>query len=226
MKALKKTLAMTSLAVAVAAPTVQALEVSGNVALLTDYTFRGISQTDEKGAIQGGFDVAADNGLYAGIWASNVNFESDTSSEMDYYFGYGFDVSETVNLDFGYYYFDYQGDSEFDYQEFAVALGISDLTLTLVYSDEYFGDGGPDAFIYNADYSISLSETTSLDLHVGFSDADADDFFGEDDSYVDYSVGLNFDVAGLTMGIAWVGTDLDDNELADDRAVFSISKSM
>jgi len=107
-----------------------------------------------------------------------------------------------------------------------VALGISDLTLTLNYSNEYFGDGGPDALIYGADYSISLSENTSLDLHVGFSDADADDFFGEDDSYMDYSVGISHEFAGLTFGLALVGTDLDDIDAADDRAVFSISKSM
>ncbi len=65
-----------------------------------------------------------------------------------------------------------------------------------------------------------------MDFHIGYSDADEDNFFGDDDSYIDYKVGINYDVAGVTLGLAWYGTDIDDSELADDRAVFSISKSL
>ena len=43
------------------APTAQSAEVSGNVALVSDYKFRGISQSDSKPSIQGGFDIAFDN---------------------------------------------------------------------------------------------------------------------------------------------------------------------
>jgi uncharacterized protein (TIGR02001 family) len=50
-------------------------EISANVTLATDYTFRGISQTGERGALQGGFDWAGESGIYTGIWASNVDFE-------------------------------------------------------------------------------------------------------------------------------------------------------
>jgi uncharacterized protein (TIGR02001 family) len=42
---------------------------SANVALTSDYVFRGVSQTDEDPAIQGGFDVSHDSGLYIGTWA-------------------------------------------------------------------------------------------------------------------------------------------------------------
>ncbi len=67
---------------------VDAASYTGNVAVATDYVFRGVSQTQERPAIQGGFDAAFDSGIYAGIWASNVNFGTDTSTEMDYYGGY------------------------------------------------------------------------------------------------------------------------------------------
>ncbi|GIX30061.1 MAG: hypothetical protein KatS3mg124_0533 [Porticoccaceae bacterium] len=96
----------------------------------------------------------------------------------------------------------------------------------LIYSPEYFGDGGPDALVYNVDYSLGLAEGVSLDLHLGYTDTDREEFFGEDDSYLDYKVGLNWDVAAVTLGLAWYGTDLDDNDLADDRIVFSVSKSL
>jgi hypothetical protein len=45
---------------------------TGNVGLYSQYVFRGISQTNEKPALQGGFDVGHKSGLYAGTWASNV----------------------------------------------------------------------------------------------------------------------------------------------------------
>ena len=64
---------------------------TANVMLASDYVFRGISQTNERGAIQGGFDAALSNGIYAGVWASNVNFGTGadgTSTEVDYYGGY------------------------------------------------------------------------------------------------------------------------------------------
>ena len=64
----------TALLAGVSATSVQAIEVSGNVALVSDYRFRGISQTGEDAAIQGGFDASFDTGLYIGTWASSVDF--------------------------------------------------------------------------------------------------------------------------------------------------------
>ena len=67
---MKKTL----LAAAMLATSSAALaEISANVTLASDYVFRGISQTDNQIAIQGGFDYAQDNGFYVGTWASNVD---------------------------------------------------------------------------------------------------------------------------------------------------------
>ena len=57
------------------APAAQAAEVSGNVALVTDYRFRGISQSDSKPSIQGGFDIAFDSGFYLGTWGAAVDFD-------------------------------------------------------------------------------------------------------------------------------------------------------
>ena len=61
-----------------------AMPISANVTFTTDYVFRGISQTDEKFAVQGGFDWSSEpTGIYAGAWASNVDFNSDTSVEWN-----------------------------------------------------------------------------------------------------------------------------------------------
>ena len=47
--------------------------LSANVFLVSDYFFRGITQTWGKPAVQGGFDFVHDSGIYLGTWASNVS---------------------------------------------------------------------------------------------------------------------------------------------------------
>lgn len=203
-------------------------EISGNVSLVSDYAFRGISQTAEKGAIQGGFDYAAESGFYAGTWLSNVEFGTESSTEMDLYFGYSGSAGD-LGYDISYIYFDYEGDAEFDYQEYAVSFSYGDISFGLNYSSEYLGDGGPDFLYPYIGYSMALTEGLSLDLHYGYSDIDAADFWGPgEDSYSDYSATLGFSAGGVDFGLAFVGTDLDDDVVAgsDDRLILSISKSL
>ena len=203
-------------------------EISGNVSIVSDYAFRGISQTAEKGAIQGGFDYAAESGFYAGTWMSNVEFGTESSTEMDLYFGYGGSMGD-LGYDVSYIYFDYEGDAEFDYQEYALALSYGDFSFGVNYSSEYLGDGGPDFVYPYVGYSMALTEGLSLDLHYGYSDIDAADFWGPgEDSYSDYSATLGFSAGGVDFGLAFVGTDLDDDVVAgsDDRLILSISKSL
>ncbi|MFB3115989.1 MAG: TorF family putative porin, partial [Gammaproteobacteria bacterium] len=97
--------ALMASAIIVSAPMVQAdspHEFSANVALSTDYLFRGISQTDGNPAISGGFDYSySPVGIYAGIWASNVDFSGccgdDDNIEIDYYGGIGGDFGNGVS---------------------------------------------------------------------------------------------------------------------------------
>lgn len=64
---------------------------TSNVSLVSDYRFRGISQTMRRPAIQGGFDYSHVSGWYLGTWASNVDgtthFYNNTSMEWDFYGG-------------------------------------------------------------------------------------------------------------------------------------------
>ena len=65
--------------------------LTGNVTLITDYRFRGISQTIGKPAFQGGFDYAHASGFYLGNWNSNVSEAAGYPGgnlEMDFYGGY------------------------------------------------------------------------------------------------------------------------------------------
>lgn len=210
-----------------ASPAVFAGDIEGNVALATDYVFRGFSQTDEEPAISGGFDYDFGNGFSAGTWASNVNFGDNTSSEIDLYGGYSFEVSDGVSVDLSYVYFAYPGETDaLNYSEFVAGVGFGDLGLSVVFSPDYFGSDA-DALVLNADYSISLGDNLGLDFHVGYSDVDEADFFAAgEDNYIDYSIGLSTSAAGVDFGLTLYGTDLDDIDAADERVVFSISKSL
>lgn len=204
--------------------------ISGNVALLSDYVFRGQSQTDESAAIQGGFDWSHESGFYVGAWGSNVDFGTSAQAEVDYYLGYSGSVSESVGYDVSYIYYSYVGESPFNYQEFALSFSLHDVTVGVNYSNEYLGDGGEDFYYFHTGYSFALPQEFSLDLHYGFNSADNMDitFDGTgDDSYSDWSVGIGKEVAGLGFSLTYYGTDISSgNPLADDRVVFGVSKSL
>ena len=110
---IKKTLIAS--AVLAATSTAAMAEISGNVSMVSDYAFRGVSQTDNQMAIQGGFDYAHESGFYVGTWASNVdsNFLGgdgvDPQIELDLYAGYGMELANGVGLDFGVLQYFYPG---------------------------------------------------------------------------------------------------------------------
>jgi len=201
-------------------------DIEANVSLATDYVFRGFSQTNEDPAISGGFDYGFEGGFYLGIWGSNVNFGDNTSTEIDLYGGYAFDVSESVSLDFGYIYFVYPGETDsLNYSEFVASVSFSDFSFGVVYSPDYFGSDS-DAFVLNADYSFSLGGNWGLDLHAGYTTTDEVGVVTDGiDDYVDYSVALTTSGAGVDFALTFFGTDVDDVDAADDRLVFSISKA-
>jgi uncharacterized protein (TIGR02001 family) len=81
-----------------AAEAPEASPITANVTVTNDYRYRGISQSNYKPAIQGGFDYAHESGLYIGNWNSSISWISDAASaggnknvsapiEMDFYAG-------------------------------------------------------------------------------------------------------------------------------------------
>ena len=231
-----------------------AAEISGNVSLTSDYRFRGISQSDTQLAVQGGFDVGFENGLYAGVWGSNVDFGSWSGSapdlELDYYAGLAGDITEDVSFDVGYIYYDYPGASsqnlgfgsvDFDYEEVYASVSFGDFTLGGAYSDDYWLESGDFYYVYG-DYSFALPMEVSMDLHYGFNSFDNDStdagadgaqafLSGGEDSYSDYSVTFTKAFAGVDVSVSWVDTDLSQSELfgsnwADSTVVVAISKSL
>ncbi|MGD8932676.1 MAG: TorF family putative porin, partial [Chromatiales bacterium] len=88
-------------------------EVSMNLGVTSNYVWRGVTQTDDKPAISGGVDWSGDSGLYAGAWASNVDFGSccETTYELDLYGGYKGEISD-FGYDAGLIYYTYDPDDD------------------------------------------------------------------------------------------------------------------
>ena len=94
---------------------------SANVGLYTDYIFRGYTQTQNEPAIQGGFDVEHSSGLYAGTWASNVDWTTaggymdKIRIEIDFYAGWATDLPfGDLGFDIGVLQFYYPGNDTAD----------------------------------------------------------------------------------------------------------------
>ena len=94
---------------------------TGNVGIFSQYVFRGVSQTNEKPALQGGLDLAHKSGFYIGTWGSNISWLSDAnpavsaSLEWDIYGGYKGSLPADFGYDLGviYYYTDTNAKEEF-----------------------------------------------------------------------------------------------------------------
>src|ERR1700687_3083951 len=87
---------------------------TANVALVSNYLYRGISQTGAKPAIQGGFDYAHASGFYAGVWGSNISWipasvASSASLELDTYLGFKNSFATDFSYDVGFLRYNYLG---------------------------------------------------------------------------------------------------------------------
>ena len=190
-------------------------EFSGNVALTTDYVWRGFSQNSENPAIQGGFDYA--NGLfYAGTWASIVDF-GGANMELDLYGGVAGETEGGLAWDVGVIGYVYPDADDLDFVEVYGGLG---------YSFDAVSVGG---YLYvDPD-----NETVYLDLSAGFSatdtlgfDATVGNYLDGFDEYTNYSLGATLSTEYVDFDLRFWGSDVDEDPNADERVVLTVSRSL
>ncbi|MFT6920746.1 MAG: hypothetical protein ACJA2G_003399 [Cognaticolwellia sp.] len=210
-----------------------AFSTSASVALSSDYMWRGYSQTDNEMAISGSFDVAHSSGLYAGTWASNVDFGDSVSTEIDVYAGFGNEIGDTgIGYDVGVLRYIYP-DSEPDYSwnEFYGSLSYSFFNVGVAYSNDVYGSDETGVY-YSAGFDYDLPMAIALSAGVGYYDYDTVVYgAGNPDSATDYHIGVSKDLAGFGFDLTYTDTDSDASTLygdgaTDGRVVFTISKSM
>lgn len=170
-----------------AAPATPASPFTANVGVVSDYVWRGISQTSHNPAIQGGFDYAHSSGFYAGLWGSNVSWIVDTGTttggtgsaglELDTYFGFKNSFAGDFNYDVGFIRYNYPGSytpaagfAKADTDEIYGALGYKWITAKYSYGLGKFltvpGAKGTNYFDLTATYPIADSGFT-VSAHVG-----------------------------------------------------------
>lgn len=209
-------------------------DFSATVGFATDYTFRGISQTDENPAIQGSIDWAHESGVYLGVWGSNVDFNDgdEAQLEMDFYGGIAGEVSG-ITWDVGVIYYAYPGaddDLDYDYVEGKGALGydfgVASVEGSVFYSPEYFGDSG-DAVYAQFATAVPLPYGFGVNGLVGYQWIDENATFGVPD-YLTWTIGLTYSLEGFDFALSYVDTDLSSsecNDICDARAMFAVSRS-
>lgn len=194
-------------------------ETSGSVTLTSDYLFRGITQTNEEPALQGGIEYAADGGFYAGAWGSSISWLSDSDPdissqvELDGYLGYRGAFGESgVGWDVGAVYYWYPGDYPAGFNDADTAevyFGVDWTFLTAKYSyavTDLFGipdSDGSSAFDLGASWEFVPSWT--LDAAVGKQWVENLD--GADYAYWKVGVGKAFD-SGFDIALAYNDNDL------------------
>jgi uncharacterized protein (TIGR02001 family) len=210
--------------------------LSGNVALTTDYQFRGISQSAENPAVQGGFDYG-NGAFYAGVWGSSIDFGATGTTEIDIYAGFKPIASDTFTLDVGVVGYLYPGldddAAEADYVElklagtFVPAAGLT-LGAAAFYSPEFTFDGG-DGLYVEATGAFAVNDVVTLSGAVGNQSVDAATYFVDGttstDSYTTWNLGGTVALHGFGLDLRYVDTDLD-NDLADERVIFSIRRAL
>jgi uncharacterized protein (TIGR02001 family) len=201
--------------------------LTGNVGFFSQYIFRGLTQTDTKPALQGGFDYAHASGLYAGTWASNVSWLADfgsytsSSLEWDFYGGYKNTVGP-LGYDVGLLQYYYPGTvapgaTRANTLEAYGALSWQWLSAKLSYSlgDKTFGVADSRGTYYlDLSASYPLTDKLSLLAHYGiqkFRGADNDDSA----SYNDWKLGASYALpASFTVGAYYTDTDMDATQRA------------
>jgi uncharacterized protein (TIGR02001 family) len=192
--------------------------------LVSDYLFRGVSQTDEDPAIQAAFDYAHESGFYAGIWGSNVDF-GDTGVEYDTYIGFNHAFNDTLTGDIQLVRYNYSGlDADFEYNELIAKLTVNGMiTGVLGYSNDVFNSDETGIY-YGLTGSFELPNEFKLNANVGL--YDLDDAVAGEDSYVDYGIGISRAFGPAEFSLGYYGTNDDGEtlfgEIADDRVVATV----
>ncbi len=205
--------------------------LGANVAFVTNYIFRGLSQTFGKPAIQGGMDYSHANGLYAGLWGSSISGQqyAGGNSEIDYYFGYNGKLAGDWGWTVGFYGYYYPGanyknatpagaDQSYNTEELNAGVSWKWVSLKLSSTTgDFFGantktgytSGSSGSTYLDLTANVPLPNDFTLLLHAGSQDVKtklvtANAAGATNPDYTDYKIGISKAFKdGWTVGLAY-----------------------
>ena len=203
----------------------KAIDVEVTLAGFSDYRFRGLSLSGIDPAFQPEIVITHESGIYGSIWGSNVSDNGGDDIEVDLVAGIARDIGN-VTVDVNATYYLYPGAGSTNYIEFignvSTPVGPGSVGLTVAYAPSQSNIGNQDNVYVALDGSVPIGGTPlTLTGSFGFEDG----AFG--DNKKDWSLGVTADVAGFTLGAAYVDTAHASNfgRIAKAGAVFSISRT-
>ncbi|MBV8156792.1 MAG: hypothetical protein JO278_03990 [Dyella sp.] len=228
-----------------AAPPASPHTFTANVALVSDYRYRGLTQTNRRPAIQGGFDYSHESGFYVGNWNSTISWISDADKsvsapvEMDFYGGFK-NTFKASGLEFNYdvgvlEYFYPGGYTQPRPYTTELYAGIGYGPVFLKYSQALTNLFG----IANSQYSSYIDLAVNyplnvwgltLNAHLGYQSVQHNSVA----SYLDWKLGLTKDLGrGFAVAVAYIGTNAKElfytnsynHNVGNNTAWISLSKT-
>jgi uncharacterized protein (TIGR02001 family) len=220
-------------------------QVSGNLGLTSDYRFRGISQSQNAPAVQGGIDYNHKSGWYVGNWNSSVSSQVYTNGsgvESDLYAGWKKEFNG-VTVDVGSYNYFYprattsaKTGSNYDTYEGYVGLGYGPVSVKYnrTLGNGYFGTANAQGTAYyqaDVNYPIAGSKISLL-AHAGKTNVANSSSL----DYNDYNFGVGYDLQGWALAAKYytngdkttafnTANTVNGQKLYRNAAVVSVSKA-
>jgi uncharacterized protein (TIGR02001 family) len=225
----------------VAGVSVAQAQVSTNLGAVSDYRYRGISQTQNAPAVQGGIDYADASGLYIGNWNSSVSSQVYTNGaglESDFYAGYKKEVGG-ITFDVGSYNYIYSraaaaSGAKFDTNEVYVSVARGPIAIKASQSlGDYFGTANSQGSrYYQADVAYPVAPKWTVNAHAGQTNIANNSTL----NYNDYNIGATYDLSGWAISAKYymnsaVGSSVVSantvagQDLTKNTVVISASKS-
>ena len=212
-------------------------EVSFNLGAVSDYRYRGISQSRLKPALQGGADYTNNSyGVYAGTWLSTIKWTKDAGGggdvEVDLYFGKRGELTSDVSYDVGVLAYVYPSNG------LKNVTGFADANTT-----EIYGQVGSGPFYAKYSYSttnlfgfvnsknsgyldlganLEMSDGYTLNLHYGHQSVSNNTTY----AYNDWKLGVSKGFGGINFSLAVIGTSADSKLYVTPAAKFTGKTSL
>ena len=205
----KLKLTLTGLALVFVSTFANALSVSGNAAIQTDYIWRGMTQNGGENSVNVGLDVDFENGFYVGTWGATVGV-GNSNLELDYYGGYTFEMGG-IGVNIGAIQVKYDGDNQYDFSENYIALSLP-MNVGLHYSEgDELGD--------YAEISWGM-DVGAGSLAIAYGDMDSSNGAADGGSHT--TIGYSIPAGDLTVDLSYSDFSGDTNAngtMADQDAV-------
>jgi len=195
--------------------------ISANMAATSNYIWRGMTQTDNSAAIQGGIDLEHSSGLYFGVWGSNISWTNNDKSslEADFYGGFKTELLG-IGFDLGYIQYAYPNVSEesnFGEAYISISKDFDSFGLSAKYS---LGIDAPDGADKLDDIEIGATVALPSDFGLSLSYGDYEDVGNR------YSAGIEKSIGKFDLSLAYINFSADAGSASDeDNIVFTVSTS-